>query len=150
MRTTCSLYATYELPKEVAVHGCRKANATAGGLGATSTSVVLAGSKHKKGGMSNTVATTGTARRKTLNLNIPKWHALGDYVLYIRHHGTTDGMSTQSVCLSSHLPYIFISHSYMTVYRVSVNIAVSSDTMARPTKILLLVRLQNKSSEIGS
>lgn len=45
-------------------------------------------------------ATPATRVQKQLNLNTPKFHALGDYVATIAQFGTTDSFSTQTVGLS--------------------------------------------------
>lgn len=47
-------------------------------------------------------STRSTRRPKTLNINTYKFHSYGDYVRYIRTHGTTDSYSTEPV--SSNLP----------------------------------------------
>ncbi|KAK7689422.1 hypothetical protein QCA50_007214 [Cerrena zonata] len=71
---TCSRTETFELPREKAARECRQAeqNKTSNG----------------------TSAPTGK-KRKGLNLNTYKWHALGHYVRFIRLFGPTDIYSTQ-------------------------------------------------------
>lgn len=52
-------------------------------------------------------ARSSKKKKKSLNLNTYKFHALGDYVATIRLFGTTDSYSTQVV--SPHLSRISIS-----------------------------------------
>ena len=76
--TTCSIYATKELPQESAARGRRVA-------------VLL-----KKQGRTNTHINL-TVKYKRLNLTTYKYHALGDYPDMIRRYGTTDNYTTQIV-----------------------------------------------------
>ncbi|KAJ7849460.1 hypothetical protein B0H13DRAFT_1645005, partial [Mycena leptocephala] len=96
--TTCTEFDTFELPREAAARGRREqraANARAAVAGAS---------------VPNTVPTSPTPaaaaksskKPKTLNLNIYKWHALGDYVPTIMLFGPTDSYSTQLVSFSGY------------------------------------------------
>lgn len=82
--TTCSDYATVELPRESATR--RRHQSTNQQTGVISTSL-----SHER-------------RVKTLNLSTVKLHFMGDYVTHIRRFGTTDSYSTQLVCMGL-LPY---------------------------------------------
>ncbi|KAJ7700985.1 hypothetical protein B0H16DRAFT_1348466, partial [Mycena metata] len=92
--TTCTEFAdkTFELPREVAARGRREqraADARAAGTGASAPAALPA---------APTEAPTKALKKvKTLNLNIYKWHAMGDYVPAILLFGPTDGFSTQLV-----------------------------------------------------
>jgi hypothetical protein len=77
--TTNSDFATFELPRETAA---RKRRSKAKG-------------KETEEGTSNPASTI--QKPKTLNLFTYKWHALADYVHFIRLFGGTDGFSTQVV-----------------------------------------------------
>jgi hypothetical protein len=77
--TTNSDFATFELPRETAA---RKRRSKAKG-------------KETEEGTSNPASTS--QKPKTLNLFTYKWHALADYVRFIRLFGGTDGFSTQVV-----------------------------------------------------
>ena len=81
LNATCEAYITLELPREMAVRG-RRVAALASKSGAP---VPQKSTEHK---------------RKKLNLQTYKYHALGDYADTIRERGTTDNYSTQSVGLS--------------------------------------------------
>ncbi|OCB90166.1 hypothetical protein A7U60_g2627 [Sanghuangporus baumii] len=86
-RTTCEGYVTHELPKEIAARGRREAAKIAKG-------------KQRIGTTKNE-----EAKQKKLNINTPKFHALGYYAPAIRRKGTTDSFSTQiSKKESIHLP----------------------------------------------
>lgn len=96
--TTCTEFDPFELLREAAARGRREqraANARAAVAGAS---------------VSNTVPTSPTPaaaaksskKPKTLNLNIYKWHALGDYVPTIMLFGPTDPYSTQLVSFSGY------------------------------------------------
>ncbi|KAF8122985.1 hypothetical protein EV363DRAFT_1181249, partial [Boletus edulis] len=78
LNKTCEAYYTRELPQETAVRGRRVA--------------VLAA----KNGVP-VPSGTGEAKRKRLNLQTYKYHALADYPNTIRLRGTTDSYSTQPV-----------------------------------------------------
>jgi hypothetical protein len=91
--TTCAEFATctFELPREAAARGRREqraANARAAAAGAPveNPAPIPAAAKSSK-------------KPKTLNLNIYKWHAMGDYVPTIMLFGPTDSYSTQLVSL---------------------------------------------------
>jgi len=49
------------------------------------------------GGLATSGPASTTIKSKMLNLSTYKLHALGDYVNTIRHFGTTDSYSTQTV-----------------------------------------------------
>lgn len=79
---TCSEFNTVELQREVEARARRAAQVADQSTSAT------------------TAAPAGAQQRKpkTLNLNTPKYHFLGDYVAMIKLFGTTDSYSTQTVC----------------------------------------------------
>jgi hypothetical protein len=119
--STCSAFATQELPKETAARGRRQAR-----------------NQSKKGpqrttGTSQSGAKTTTPvkqKAKQLNLSTYKVHALADYVRTIRLFGTTDSYSTQTVSFLVYLSMLcadFIS-------RGSLNIAVLRDFMVARTR----------------
>lgn len=74
---TCARSMTYELPREKAARERRLAK--------------------QNMGSTNTAPTSSGKKQKGLNLNTYKWHALGDYVRFIRLFGPTDIYSTQLV-----------------------------------------------------
>ncbi|KIO03576.1 hypothetical protein M404DRAFT_26885 [Pisolithus tinctorius Marx 270] len=76
MKTMCEYYDTRELPQETAVHGHR------------TTAMAV------KTGTSSSAGSSGP-KRKFLNLQTYKFHALGDYPNTIRQRGTTDNYTTQ-------------------------------------------------------
>ena len=80
-RTTCERFVTFDLPREEAARGRRKAAMT------------HVGSSQR----------VGASRRKQryLNLSTYKFHRLGDYVKSIRQFGTTDNYNTQVVSCDS-------------------------------------------------
>ncbi|KAH7921017.1 hypothetical protein BV22DRAFT_1107414 [Leucogyrophana mollusca] len=82
--TICDHYDTRELPQEYAARG-RRTSALAS---------KQAQSGHEKNPESKTKRTG--PKRKKLNLNTYKYHALGDYPNTIRRMGTTDSYSTQT------------------------------------------------------
>jgi hypothetical protein len=82
---TCSQFDTKELPREVDTRKRAQQHAHARGLGTVSQAVSVA------------------RRRKTLNLFMPKFHALGDYVHTIQIFGSTDSYSTQVVWYSHYI-----------------------------------------------
>ena len=90
--TVCKAFDTRELPSEEAARGRRKAAGLKKGPILSS----RAQGKQRQGG--TTAATTPHGREFTLDTY--KLHALGDYVSTIRLHGTSDGISTQTVCFS--------------------------------------------------
>lgn len=75
-RTTCQEYTTRETTKEIASRGRREAARVAKGKPVTKAEI---------------------AKKKKLNLNTPKMHALGYYSAKIPRVGTTDSVSTQVV-----------------------------------------------------
>jgi hypothetical protein len=93
VKTTCAVFDTKELPKEVAARAKRAARQAA-----QSGSVPSA----------NAPVTSG-AKSKTFNLSTYKLHALGDYADTIRRFGTTDSYSTQMVCQSLHMFPVLIN-----------------------------------------
>lgn len=76
-KITCSAYDTRELPREMAARGRRHAAKTKKSATKTKTSL--------------------SPNHKELNINTPKFHALGGYADAIRRFGTTDSYSTQIV-----------------------------------------------------
>ena len=74
---TCEALEAKELPKEIAARGRREAARIAKGKPTT---------KSEK-----------AKRKKTLNINTPKFHVLGSYAFRIPRQGTTDNSSTQVV-----------------------------------------------------
>ena len=50
----------------------------------------------------------GSPKKKTLNLNTYKFHALGDYVATIRLFGTTDSYSTLLVSFIPHCTTLYL------------------------------------------
>lgn len=78
VKTTCEAYVTLELPRETAARGRRGAAAA------------------NKSGVSIPRRST-ESKRKKLNLQTYKYHALGDYPDTIRQRGTTDNYTTQTV-----------------------------------------------------
>lgn len=92
--TTCSDFSTFELPREAAARvrrEQREATARAAAAGASVPDVAPTSAPRAK---------KSSKTQKELNLNIYKWHALGDYVPTIRLFGPTDAYSTQLVGLS--------------------------------------------------
>ncbi|KAJ7441990.1 hypothetical protein FB451DRAFT_1057868 [Mycena latifolia] len=86
--TTCAEFQTVELPREAAARGCREqreatARATAAGAAGPTAAPPMAAKSARK--------------PKTLNLNIYKWHSMGDYAPTITLFGPTDAYSTQLV-----------------------------------------------------
>jgi hypothetical protein len=78
--STCSEFQTMELPREVAARKRQHQH--------------IQDHAHKPG-----PASASSHRKiKTLNLQTPKFHFLGDYVCTIQMFGCTDGFSTQVVC----------------------------------------------------
>lgn len=78
--TTCEQTETYELPRETAARQRRREDATA------KSSASLAPKQQPSG-----------RKKKTVNLNTYKFHALGDYVQTIKKFGPTTIYSTQKV-----------------------------------------------------
>lgn len=75
--TTCKAFRTVELPHEETARRRRTVAVS-----------------HRD---TNRAAFDSDRKVKKLNLNTYKWHALGDYATTIRHYGTTDNYSTQTV-----------------------------------------------------
>lgn len=87
VKVTCNAFDTRELPQETTTRGRRKP--------------AFAGSSSGQASASHS-----TTKRKVLNLQTYKYHALGDYPNAIRRFGTTDNYSTQTVSLYS------VGHKY--------------------------------------
>ncbi|KAI0716914.1 hypothetical protein C8Q76DRAFT_420457 [Earliella scabrosa] len=81
MRTTCAKYVTYELPKESAARGRRRAALAKKGQAAPPTS---------------SRAKTSGRRIKQFTMKTYKYHALRDYVSAIRRFGPSDNWTTQT------------------------------------------------------
>jgi hypothetical protein len=81
--TTCEYYYTTELPQEYAARGRRSA--------------ALASNQLESRSKGKGKAVPSGPKRKTLNLNTYKYHALADYPNTIRQFGTTDNYTTQPV-----------------------------------------------------
>jgi hypothetical protein len=79
--TTQSAFKTFKLPKETEARN-----------------------RQQKSGKGKEKSAASGKKSKYLNLLTYKWHALGDYVRFIRLFGPIDGFSTQVV---SHLLYVF-------------------------------------------
>ena len=60
-------------------------------------------------------------KKKLLNLETYKWHALPDYPQAIRRFGTTDNTTTQTVYSTTNSPLIFATY-YLAVCSASSNI----------------------------
>jgi hypothetical protein len=88
---TCSHFQTVELPCELTARNWQHQRAQDKTF-STHPSTLHTASSSRKG--------------KTLNLLMPKFHFLGDYVQTIRMFGCTDSFSTQLVCQVSLLLYI--------------------------------------------
>ncbi|KAJ7455183.1 hypothetical protein FB451DRAFT_1049139 [Mycena latifolia] len=91
-KTTCAEFETFELPREVAARGRREqraATARAAAAGGAVSNLPPADSAPP--------VAKSSKKEKTLNLNIYKWHAMGDYVPTITLFGPSDAYSTQLV-----------------------------------------------------
>lgn len=84
-RTTCKKYDTYELPRESAARGRRRAALANKGKG-----------KGRAGQASNDTAGT-TRKRKSFSRKTYKYHSLWDYAAHIRRFGPSDNWTTQIV-----------------------------------------------------
>jgi hypothetical protein len=80
-KVTCKAFETHELPREAAARVRRNAKKT----------------MPADGGAAMQAPPLQPRRIKPFNLSTPKLHFLGDYVSTIRHFGTTDSYSTQTV-----------------------------------------------------
>lgn len=91
--TVGEAYITRELRSETAARGRRKAALAA-----------------KRGAPQEGTDTVEISRGKTKKFNMAtyKLHALGDYASYIRLFGTSDGWSSQNVCI----PYILTASTF--------------------------------------
>ena len=103
--TTCEKFETRDLPSEDAARGRRTA-ATKSKKRATAAS-----EKSKSTGKKKQAAINLQRRRRRFNLSSYKPHALPDYAKTIRLLGTTDGYSTQTVCLN-----LFFSFSCLPTF----------------------------------
>jgi hypothetical protein len=101
LQDTCEAYMTQELPKETAARGRRTAALAAKGS-------TRAGKEKASMGQ----------KRKKLNLETYKYHALADYPETIRRYGTTDNYNTQIVSLY----YILSTRDDLRRSRVRCNI----------------------------
>ncbi|KAJ7115737.1 hypothetical protein C8R44DRAFT_880156 [Mycena epipterygia] len=88
--TTCAEFPTFELPREAAAR-VRREQREATARAATGASVP----DNSASTSAPRAAEKSTKTQKELNLNIYKWHALGDYVPTILLFGPTDAYSTQ-------------------------------------------------------
>jgi hypothetical protein len=79
-RETCTKFVTKELPREVEVRTRRAARL-----------------RNKDKAKRQVPKEKQTALPKTLNLNIYKYHSLGDYTNQIRQFGTCDSYNTEIV-----------------------------------------------------
>jgi len=86
VKSTCGVYDTRELPREVAARGRRK-----------SALATCKPAKPRKMVVGKTSHPQSNARKKAFSLRTYKLHALGDYPRAIRTFGTTDVYSTQPV-----------------------------------------------------
>jgi hypothetical protein len=86
VKSTCEVYDTRELPREVAARGRRK-----------STLAARKPVKPRKMVVGKTSCTQSKSRKRVFSLRTYKLHALGDYPRAIRTFGTTDVYSTQAV-----------------------------------------------------
>ncbi|KAI0056519.1 hypothetical protein BV25DRAFT_1893990 [Artomyces pyxidatus] len=103
---TCKAYITKELPKESAARGRRTAalalKKTAGTTGQQATDSVDPKRKKQRGGRaggkqgSNPPAVRDMPKQKFFNLSTYKAHVLPDYPDFIREHGTSDNVNTQT------------------------------------------------------
>ena len=134
VKRTCSCFTTCELPKEESARHCRKAAAagkssgTARGRssGACGGRGTTWGSKATNTTQRTTCALETPARhnsklRRVFNMCTYKIHALGHYVAAIARFGTTDGYSTQIVCIH-HFFWYYIN----SITRVNSNIGGSN------------------------
>jgi hypothetical protein len=80
---TCAAFETRELERERAARQRRQTSAT----------------NQASESRRPTAPNSNARKQKKLNLRTYKLHALGDYVDTIRHFGTTDSYSTQSVSI---------------------------------------------------
>ncbi|KZT04779.1 uncharacterized protein LAESUDRAFT_657285, partial [Laetiporus sulphureus 93-53] len=81
-RTTCEAYHMVQLPREEAARGCREAEMQA----------------NKRASQMDSVASIQKGPKlKKLNLEMYKWHALGNYATTIMRYGTTDNYTMQII-----------------------------------------------------
>ena len=98
--TICAEFETRDLPSEEAARGRRKA--------AKAKAKAPMPSKGKGKARETELPIGKTKKKSTLrvfNFSCYKPHSLGDYAKTIRLFGTSDGYSTQSVCILEYLPY---------------------------------------------
>lgn len=100
----CAAYVTRELPRETAARQRRqKAKQNTANEDVQSTN-----EPH-----SNQEQEEPKRLKKNLNLQMYKYHSLGDYVDTIRRYGTTDSFSSQTVCLFNASTGIFLMHHHL-------------------------------------
>lgn len=90
-RHVCPNYNTKELPKEVNARQRRKAG--------KKTKTDRKGKGKRKASDDDNGSTNVTPKPKPFNLSTYKIHAIGYYAKFITRFGTTDGYSTQTVCV---------------------------------------------------
>lgn len=89
---TCSAFDTQELPREVAARKRRKLKKAKGTKASTDLPSALS-MDHQ----SNHMEEADEPLPRKFNLQVYKYHCLGDYGSIIRRHGTTDSYSTEPV-----------------------------------------------------
>lgn len=89
-------------------------------------------------GVTSTISDVSAQRPKTMNLDTFKFHSMGDYPALIPEVGTTDSVSTQTVCLPH--PNTLITDS-STRDRANLLIAGKSNTTSVHPRRTLLARL---------
>ncbi|KAJ7732533.1 hypothetical protein B0H16DRAFT_1770162 [Mycena metata] len=99
-KTTCAAYETFELPRETAARGRREQRAAEAKAAAAGTAVADPASipaiVPAAAAAAPALPTKSTSsKKKTLNLNTYKFHAMGDYPSTIPLFGPTDIYSTQ-------------------------------------------------------
>lgn len=95
VKDVCSIFDTYELPRETVQRVRRSAQRT------QATRPVPAPSAQE--------SASSPRKRKTFNLATYKYHSLADYPSWIRRCGTTDGDSTEVVCASGFMSSVACS-----------------------------------------
>ncbi|KAH7920815.1 hypothetical protein BV22DRAFT_1020565, partial [Leucogyrophana mollusca] len=129
LNTTCETYFTKELPKETAARGRRTAALTSKKPAPPPKSAKQAG-KEK-------APPPPAPKRKLLNLQTYKYHALGDYPNTIRRFGTTDSYTTQTVGTTT---LNLIPADLMVSVRVSCSTDGSSDAIREQPRTTRLLR----------
>lgn len=100
--TTCEYYDTFELPQETSARGRRNARVAVKKVKAQAQPTTTA-----------QPAVTLERKRRKLNLQTYKYHALGHYPDTIRAFGTTDNYTTQPA--SSACPEMLSSDQYSVI-----------------------------------